>query len=290
MPAAPTPQPFKNHPVPFIGFNTLATSPSLLKGAVGGDFLLVPPPSAANVDANGGSVQRFFAFASIRNAGSAPTAAVTDVQLIYKAESGLEVLLANLTAAVFTVGETQLLGTLFSAPILLAPTDRGIFLRVTGAIAGLAIDAQTFYSDVRGPVRAALDVTAVDPAVAPAGGNPALAQTLLTQAVAGSVSYPGISLPVHVLVNFDTVAHKFHVYLTDGTSTIELTNTASPVPVAPNTVVPLSTLCVVPALAPGWSVKISLAVVGVAVRAPRVITGYTQTNETPARNDQAGAY
>jgi hypothetical protein len=259
-----------------------------VKGAVNGDFLLVPPPSATNVDANGGAVQRLFlGSVAARNSGSAATAAVTNAQIVYKAEGSREVVLGDLYINVFP-GETGSFD--ISAGVFLAPTDRGIFLRVTGGVPGLLLDVQSQFFDTRGPVRSSLDVTSFDPAAPPAGGNPALAQTLVTQTEAGVVAMNAF-LPINTITNFDSAPHSFHVYLTNGTDTIELTNTASPVSVSPGRADNLP-VALMPALANGWSLKISLAVTGgpVATVAPRAHLGYVLTNATPARNDQAGAY
>ena len=284
MPAAPAPQQFKKHPLPFLLMNVLAGAPSLVKGAFNGDFLLVPPPSADDVDANGGSVVRaVIAPFGVRNAGTADTVAATDVQLVYKAEGGREVVLANLNPAVLVQGAITFMQPAMTP--LLSPNDQGIFLRVTGAIAGLLIDASGTYADLRGPQRTTVDVNVV---------SPAAPQTVAEGTEEGAVLYNTFIAAGFGIANFDTVAHTFHIFLDNGTDTIELTNTAVPQSIPAGFAFPLPLAGsaagqAIPALAEGWSLKVSLGE-AVVTKAPRVFTGYVSTNEGPARNDQAGAY
>ena len=276
MPVAPAPQPFLKHPLPSLLTHLLAADLGVVKGALNADFLLVPPPSADDVDTNGGSVVRsLLGSVYVRNSGAAPTAAVTDVQLVYKAEGSKEVLLANLPAAVLAVGAATTLTPTFN-PIL-KPTDRGIFLRVANVA---TVDAFANFGDLRGPALVEADLT---DALSTVLANAAAAVTLLPTPTGYGAGF-GVE-------NFDTVAHTFHIFLTDGTTTIELTDTAVPVSVAAGAaaVLPLAGNGFAPVLPPGWSLKAQLGE-AVTTTDPRISFGYVPTNEAPARDDQAGAY
>ena len=286
MPVAPKAQPFKKHPLPNIGFNILAAAPALVKGAINEDVLLIPPPSADDVDTNGGSVQRLVSNAvMVRNSGAVATSAVTNVQVIYKAEGGREALVGNLPAAVLATGASAIIAV--PAPFLLSSADLGVFLRVANVA---TVDAATAFADVRNPFRTSADITSVDGAISPANGNPALAQLLLELAADAEVIVQGL-MGMCAIANFDSAAHTFHLYFSDGTNTIELTDTATPVSIGAGVmaVLPMPGNGLMPWLADGWSLKGSIGE-AVVTKAPRVLFGYIPTNEAPARDDQSGAF
>lgn len=298
MTVAPQSPQFKQHPVALGGFSLLNADVTLVKAAAPGvDTLLIGPPSAY-VDGNGGEIVRLISCLNIF-VGRLTAAAmlINDaISLVYKAEGGREIFLAAQINAQ-PQGEKFTLQPLVS--FAMSPNDQGLFLRITQAIGTtLRVDGYMPSYDVRGPVITTTDVTAVDAAPAPGGtGNPANAQVIYennTDAVAFFGPTPALSHTIldgafdfsAAILNYDSVGHFYQLFLTDGTTTIEITDTGTLPSVGPKNTTILDQITAVP---PGWSLKMSITT-PVATRAPRVVLSPVMTNLDVARNDQGGAY
>ena len=277
MPAAPRPNPFKQHPLPGLLSQVLGGGSTLVKDGLNADYLLVPPPLSTDVDTNGGAVVRSLGGSvPLRNSGGVNIVA-NDVQIVYVAEGGREVVLAATGAGPLVPGASTTLTPAFN-PIL-KPTDLGVFLRVSNTS---EVDAFAIYNDSRRGFRYAADITALDPAT----------NVVITNDSDFDMLIAGPLAPGFGIANFDDISHEFHIYLTDGTDTIELTNTAVPVTIAAGACLylPLAGTGFPPALPPGWSISASLDTDAVSTIAPRIHFGYAKTNAATVRDDQAGAY
>lgn len=93
--------------------------------------------------------------------------------------------------------------------------------------------------------------------------------------------------PFAVIANFDSIDHTVETRLSDGVNTFQLPQTAD-VPIAAGVCGPLL-IGQPPALLEGWSLQMRVTV-DPAVRPCRAILGYTDTNLSPVRTDQGGAF
>jgi hypothetical protein len=291
MPVAPKAPQYKRHPLAVIATLVLDAQGKIAAAASGGaDTLLVSPSSATNVDANGGSVVRMVdgnTAVLVRVTSAIGLLAADSLRLVYKAEGGREAILANVTASPLGLGETIVLVP--NSAFAMSPTDLGLFLRVVQAVplVPVTVDAVVQAFDVRGPVRVATDVDAVEAIVA-AGGSAANAEEVLANpATSSDVLVSGYTPEAIVgsIHNYDTLDHEYQLFVTDGVTAIEISNTATPPSVPART----AQSVVLPALPPGWSLKMSLGE-AVATTAPRFIASPTPTNADVARDNQAGAY
>lgn len=288
MPAAPKSPQFKQHPTPLGGSSLLSADSFLVQGAANGDTLLVAPPSATDTDANGGQVVRMISPTTavpVRVTNVAGLLLADVFSLVYKAEGGREVVLDSNTGVVAQGALVTLNPSCFFA---MSPNDLGLFLRLTEAVPGPGrLDASVQVFDVRGPTRSATDVDAVEAIVA-AGGSAANAETIFENTSDSDVEVSIFSEEIAsgAILNFDPLtAHTYQLFLTDGTTTIEITNTAVPPSVAAGSSAVLAPI----AIPPGWSLKMSLGQ-AVVTFAPRVVLNTAKTNFDVARNNQAGAY
>lgn len=284
MPVAPKSPQFKQHPFTLGGGIILLDSNNVLVDNVApvpaADTLVVPPPPAY-VDGNGGKVVRLLTLSNFSGRVKAPTGLLIGdtVQLIYKAEGGREVVMGTKTGPV-APGETF---NVNAADIIMSPTDLGVFLRFTEAIpTGVPLISGLIpYADMRGPLATVDDITAVEAIVAGGDGNVSAAQLLYTNDTESDVAFNLNSF----LINFDDVAHTFQVFVSNGTKTIEISDTDTPVSIAAGAIGFLSA----PSLPPGWSIFVSLGE-AVSTFAPRAMLINNTTNLDVARNTQAGAY
>lgn len=290
MPVAPKSPQFPNHPIPGIGEYILSAANALAKGVVNGtDVLLVAPPSADDVDANGGSVARQITAETgfvARVTNAAGLLAADSVSLVYKAEGGREVVLDTVTGGV--VAQGAVISLFSSSNFFMSPTDLGLFIRLTeavpatGSIDGVLVGV----NDVRGPSVSFVDVTATE-AIAAAGGNPNNAQTILENEDDDTVLVSAfVENPLGTIFNYDGVAHTYQLFITDGTTVIEISDTAVPPSLAANSANSFAP----PTLPPGWSLKMSIDTTNPITFAPRVCLAPVKTNVSAARDDQAGAF
>lgn len=286
MSVAPASPQFKQHPLVLGGGIALLSGNSVLVDDVApvpADDTLVIPPPPAYVDGNGGKVVRLLTISTFlgRVKASVALLAADKIQLIYKAEGGREIVLGSQNGPL-AAGATF---SVFCADIIMSPTDLGVFLRVTQAVpTGLPrISGTIFFANMRGPVLSASeDVTAVQAIVVGADGDPSLAQLVYTNDTDSDVD---LALNAFLL-NFDPItAHTYQAFISDGTTTIEISNTAVPPSVAAGAIGNV----VAPSIPPGWSLYLSLGQ-AVVTFAPRFMLVQNTTNLDVARNDQGGAF
>lgn len=286
MAAAPTPQPFKNHPVQCYGRSVLGFVSAIAENVVHGtDQLLIGPPASSP---NGVTAVEIGAsiLGTFRVTNAAGLLAADLVQLVYKAEGGREVVVAEVTGAVIAQGEKGSWNIGVEC-FLMSPTDIGLFARLVEAVPATgSFDCVVQAPTVRGPVRVATDVDAVEAIVA-AGGNPANADTILESTEDGSVlvSIFGEENTYGVIHNYDSVAHTYQLFISNGTLTIEISDTDTPPSVAAGEMAGIE----IPSLPPGWSALMSIGE-AIVDFAPRVILGPSSVNLTPTRTNQGGAF
>jgi hypothetical protein len=201
--------------------------------------------------------------------------------LIYKAEGALEAIMSA-NASALAAGDTS---SFEPKLMLLAPTDRGIFLRL-GDLQELGLvdftgtlDAYMSYFDRREQTRVAVNLTTVY-------------QTVLSGAQGKSrmlaIGGEDNSEPYAVVSNFDSIDHTIEARLSDGVNTIQLP-AAAVAPVVAGTVEDLDVFEAFANLQEGWSLQLRTTV-DVVDRPCRAILAYTDTNLSPVRTNQGGAF
>ncbi len=274
---------FPQHPIDINARKILgAASSPLYAGATVGDYLVIPPPPAST----SGVVQREVSYKNACVGLRAYTVGAS-AGLIYKAENGREALVGSVGA----VGAFSAITLAPTVDFIMSSSDRGVYVRISGVDSW---DIFGQYADIRGLVRTAVDVTAVDPAAPNTAGDPALAQLLLMSAVDDGAlvmpfQEPGVARSFATIMNFDDVGHNYRVYLSNGTDAIEITSTGNSFIAAGASDFIASATVPMPVLPEGWSLKMSLAE-AVSTIAPRVIFGYQPTNDVPVLSNQGGAY
>lgn len=291
MAIAPKSPQFRQHPVALGGRSLLNAAAYIgLDVVPGTDVFLFGPPPATDVDSNGGMVVREISQATpiqLHSVGADPILATDLVQVVYKAEGGREVVIAE-EAALHNPGSAFFLEP--DCNFVMSPNDIGVFLRLVQAVAGPspAFDAVMQSFDVRGLRRIATDISAVEAIVAP-GGSAAAADLVYENTSDDTVDvfFTDPALMSYAAIhNYDSVDHTYQLFITDGLQTIEISKSFAPgISVNANR----TGLFTLPALQPGWSVRMSLGE-DVVDFDPRCIISPFQTNFDVARNDQAGAY
>ncbi len=273
-------QPLIEHPLPYGIGRLIGASSTLVKGAeLSTDSLLIPPPP----ESPNGVVARVASHEAtvVNNSGIEVLANAGNFALVYKAETPLEAVFGG-DAGDLAVDATKTLA--MPAPLLLAPTDLGIFLRL-GALeeAGPvpftgALDAYMNYRDFRDFTRVAVDLTDEF-------------QTLLVgvKGKSRALSQGGQEFEERfaVIANFDSIDHTIEARITDGVNTVALPSLAA-TPVVAGTLVSASPNGY-PYLEEGWSLQVRMTVVS-TLRPCRFIVAYTDTNLAPVRTNQAGAF
>ena len=266
---ASTPQSqLTEHPLPFSGYKTLgADSRPILAAAANNDYLAIPPPPAG--------VARFIGAVETPVTGiltSGGPLVAGDIQLIYKDENGDEVILAQNSGG-------EIVGSLFflnGPPSLIAETDQGVFLRM-GPGAGTG-DFYASHLDVRNLTRHSVDVTAIFPNTQP----------LLTVDEDGVVLFtPFVTVGGYSagLYNFDVAPHTVRIFFTDGVNSGEVPAASGPVAAGAVSTFPLTYL------KKGQSLSVCLDLGNPApVKPARLIACLQQTNLSPVRPDQGGAF
>lgn len=275
-------QPLIQHPLPFGMGRMIGAGATLVEGAApNSDSLLVPAPASSP---NGSVSRGLDTLASLmNNSGADVDAGAGNFSLVYKAEGSLEAIFgadANALADGATVQLQQ------AAPFLLAPTDRGIYLRLGdlqedggggGDFPG-TLDCYASYLDYRDFKRVAFDLTETF-------------QTIL-EGVQGKARLLGrggedFGEFFAVVANFDTADRTVELRISDGTNTFLI-------PQASATAIPDGEMAVLdvpllPALLEGWTLEARITD-AVDDNPCRLILGYTDTNLSPVRTDQGGAF
>lgn len=268
-------QPLIEHPLPYFLKRIVGAGSVLLPEVdLGQDYLVVPPPAAGP----NGVIARDVAQEVVLVNNT-----VTDIPpgddlflLIYKNSAGDEVVIATSGAGTgLAAGESLELQP--SVPFLLTSADQGVFLRRADAVA-ILLNAHNRYFDIRDVTRVSANLANAAPQTLLSGiqGKARLFTPKLSEL---DDSYAAIA-------NFDSVDHNVEVYLSDGVNTIQITQLSGLVPAGTMTPIPSFAM---PTLLEGWSV--SARVVEDIVSAPcTAIFGYTDTNLSPVRSNQGGAY
>ncbi len=273
-------QPLSSHPLPFGVGRLLGASATLVKGAApNSDSLLVPPPASSP----NGSVARGLAVSAqlINNSAAPVLAGAGNFALVYKAEGALEAVFGD-SANALAVGGTETLDTL---QFLLAPTDRGVFLRLgdlqtTGPVDFAdTLDAYMNYLDFRDRTRVAVDLT-TDYQTVLAG-----VQGKSRMLASGGGDFSQLFAAI---ANFDSITHIIEARLSDGVNVIQLPS-VGPAPIAIGALEELELNNAMANLQEGWSLQMRTTVAP-ALNPCRAILAYTDTNLSPVRTDQGGAY
>lgn len=279
-------QPMAAHPRPYGLGKAIGASSTIVTGiAAGSDTLLIGPPVAGEAR----DISPFESVLLINHTTSALAYNPDDFQLIYKDGNGNECIVdSNPDAGILAVGSagqtaTLVLGFHKAFAFLLAPTDLGIFLRRNDAVA-VSIDAHARYFDVRDMDRVSQDMTSVSAVILTGGPGRVLFLGKLFEAGTGYMA----------VANFDSVQHRVSVLLSNGTDTINITETDDTdglvVPVPAGTMLPLPIASsAAPFLLNGWT--LSLSIEADVTDAPcRAIIGVQATNLAPVKQYQGGAY
>jgi hypothetical protein len=280
-------QPLSQHPLPWAMHRILGGGGSLFKGALpNSDVLVVPPPAPSP----NGEVKRavdYFALANLfNNTGPGILASVLPVanfQLIYKDGDGNEVIL-NESALALAANGTVVIAPNFN--FLLNSDDQGVFLRIgdlqeAGPVPFTgSIDGHVSFTDTRDMARVETDLTTEFQTVL--GGVQGRARFLSPLGASGlpTPAYGGF-------LNFDNIDHTIQARLTDGVNTIVLPGFEASSPVLAGQSFNLSSNNI--AFLEGWALQMRTTVAA-AVAPMRVMMMYTDTNLSPVRDNQAGAY
>lgn len=293
MPAAPKSPQYKQHPSALGGGLLLLNANAFIAKDVSpaADVFLFGPPPASDVDSNGGSVARLLSvlhtFLYGRVTNTAGLLATDTVQLVYKAEGGREVILSE-QAGAEAQGEKFLNN--IDPTFVMAPTDLGVFVRIAQTVPDpdTRVDILIQSYDVRGVRLLDEDVTAVETPIPAGGGNPNLAQLVYENTTEDTVDVSLVGEEgffYGCIHNYDDIPHTYQLFVSDGTTTMEISATDTPPTIPANRTESL----VLQALPPGWSVRMSIGE-AVSTFAPRFIMSPITVNFDVARTDQAGAY
>lgn len=278
-------QPLSSHPIPYFMKRILGGGAGLFTGLLPEtDTLVIPPPPPSPNGVVARLIDLDTAFKLLNSSGIE----VIDVdapnfQLIYKNASAEESILVSSSSALPS-GEAEDLTP--EASFLLGPTDLGIYLRIldiqedgpvpfTGSL-----DGYVSYFDVRDIHRSQFDLTTEF-------------QTVLTGEQGKMLFFTRVgeegSRLTATVANFDSIAHTIEARLSDGVITIPLPHVASS-PIDIGTVGQLG-LSYPPTLSllEGWTLDIRTTV-DAATRPCRLLLGHTDTNLSPVRTNQGGAY
>jgi hypothetical protein len=263
-------QPLNQHPRGFLDPTKVLGMDALLFPAgviqTGEDILIVPPPPAG-VMRRALGIPWAHAFFFNRNGD-----AMTSVLIVYKKATGEEVVLYD--AGALADGSAAVL--LQPPTLFLTSVDLGVFLRVTNDVALTNFTGYSFWEDVRAGGRQDTAIEDTNKTI------------VLDGARDGNARFPlgemAQLVPVQFF-NFDTIPHNFTFFVSDGVSDVELISLV----VGAGLANPGTALIDPVALPPGWSLKVKM-LEAVATRAPFVLAAYVDTNLSPVRQDQGGAY
>lgn len=282
MPAQPN-QPLKHHPIPDLYKKVLGALQQNAAGLMnaGGDVQIVPPPSVSP----NGEVARLVGGEAAQNLYVNVTAGAGDIlRLLYLAEGTRVACLKKYTSS----GYADVSEALTFPPFLLAPTDRGIYARVTDDDLTANVDVTGKAFDVRGPFRTAvdLDVDSTDD------------QVLLTADEPGQIFVPTLDIQSGIMaccavfgdgdVPADDNPFIVQLALKNGSTRFNIAQTT----VLSEEVTLLVDGPALPVLTEGWSLvaKVITPPDSAYDFAPRVLLGYQSSNASPVRTDQGGAF
>lgn len=277
-------QPLSQHPLPLALKQVLGAGSTFLTDVqFGQDYLLVPPPAASP---NGAVVRLFDSFCGLtlinNDADAIPdvVAPLINFALVYK------------TATEETILGVQSTGILANAtvdltpdvPILVGPTDRGIFLRRIVEVADVP-SIQTFcnYLDIRHVTRGTLSLTeAVQELLAGVKGKARLFNRVGEED----------SEVIAAILNFDSVDHDIEISLSDGVTSFVL---STAITVLANDAQNVSVKAFLdasgnPVLLEDFSISARILEPLAGDGSVQLLFGYTDTNLAPVRTDQGGAF
>ena len=277
-------QPMTQHPLPLALKRILGAGSTFLTDVeFGQDYLLVPPPPPSPNGAVVRMVDQYSGLTLVNNdADAIPDvgAPLINFALVYK------------TATEETLLGIQSTGILANAtinlepfvPILVGPTDRGIFLRRIVEVADVpSIQTICNYLDIRDVTRGTLALTEeVQEILAGVRGKARLFNR------AGEED----SEVLAIIANFDSIEHNVEISLSDGVTTFVFTTSVT---VAANdgqsaAVNPFLEATGSPVLLEDFSISARLLEPLAGDGSVQLIFGYTDTNLSPVRTDQGGAY
>jgi len=275
-------QPLGQHPLPLPLKRLLGAGSTMLPDvAFGTDYLVVPPPPSSP----NGAVARLVddgtrVFLVNNDADPIPDviSPLINFALVYKTATD-EVLLDVKSDGIPAGGTTSLSP---QSPLLLAPTDRGIFLRrIVNVAAVPSIQAFAHFLDVRDTVRGTLSLTeALQTVLSGAQGKTRFATAAGTE---GDSS-------IMAICNFDSVDHNVDWFLSDGVNSFKFFTSVVLANDGQNpSVQPALDLNNSPYLLEGWTLSAQLQEPTVDAGVS-LVYGYTDTNLSPVRSDQGGAY
>jgi hypothetical protein len=260
-------QPLNQHPLPLSGYQVLAVDAALITNCVvDTDYLVVPPPpeGAARL------INPLCGIAII--AGATGPDAVFETVL--RMAGGNEAILK--TGTLSSPDDLELLYS-FTASIILAPEDEGLFVRFT-AINDGTVSISANWSDIR-PITERTTVQLTQDGVKVDISPPA--DPGLVTKVYGPID----QLPGGWVLNTDDVPHDVRVSITDGVNDVDLGPAQT---VAAGAGIPTAFPCVnVPE---GWKVQARLVGSSQSVRPVYAVIPWLTANQGPARQDQGGAY
>ena len=274
-------QPLSQHPLPLPFKRLLGAGSTMLPNvAFGTDYLLVPPPPASP---NGAVTRIVDGRVLLVNNDADPIpdviAPLINFALVYKTATD-EVLLGVMSDGIPAGGTVT-----FSpeSTVLLSPTDRGVFLRrIVDVVTVPSIQAFWHFHDLRDVVvPGVLSLsTALQTVLAGAQGKTRFASLAGSEAEEVMMS----------ICNFDSIDHNIAWFLSDGvdsfrffTSTVLANDGQNP------SVKPGLDFQINPYLLEGWTLSAQLLEATVDAEVT-LNFGYTDTNLSPVRSDQGGAY